>query len=95
MEFRALASIPQCSTIRNKLILYPSQGGNPSTLILEQDSNFRFSHLFTGSFQGSGKDAIALEPMSAEANAYNNFVDLKILDPNETWEATFGFYLEK
>lgn len=64
------------------------------TVVLWQDSNFRFVHIFTGSMSLFGEDAVAVEPMSAMADAYNNHDHLSILSGGESWMGSFGVYVE-
>jgi aldose 1-epimerase len=54
------------------------------------DKNFRYWQVFTNEqYQGQSK-AVAIEPMTAPANAFNSGRDLTWLAPGETWEATWG-----
>ena len=64
------------------------------TVVLWQDSNFRFVHVFTGSMSLFNEDAIAIEPMSAMADGYNNHDHLTVLSGGETWTGSFGVYIE-
>ena len=64
------------------------------TVVLWQDSNFRFVHIFTGSMSLFNEDAIAIEPMSAMADGYNNHDHLTVLSGRETWTGSFGVYIE-
>jgi len=60
------------------------------TIVLWQEaSQYPFLQAYTGR-----APYIAVEPMSAMTNAFNNFDHLKILDGGETWSGTFGVYLE-
>ena len=56
---------------------------------------FRTWQVFTGAKEGWGWDAIALEPMSGLADAYNNGDGLTVLNPGEEFEATFAVQLHK
>ena len=40
-----------------------------------------------------GDDAIAFEPMSAKADAFNNYDHLSVLSDGETFDGSFGFYV--
>jgi aldose 1-epimerase len=63
------------------------------TVALWQDENFPYVQVFTTRIfpRGSGLvTAIAIEPMTAPANAFNSGQSLKWLDPGETWQATWG-----
>ena len=70
------------------------KGGDGDISILFADrSKFRVAQLFTGAREGWGWNALALEPMSGLADAYNNEVGLTVLGPKETFEGTFGVTL--
>ena len=47
--------------------------------------------LFLGSMELWGDSAVAFEPMSAKADAFNNYDHLAILSDGETFTGTFGF----
>ncbi|MBX3068364.1 MAG: aldose 1-epimerase family protein [Cryobacterium sp.] len=64
---------------------------------LWQDENFKFVQLFTtdqypSSSQSAGQvgRAIAIEPMTAVANAFNSGEGLRWLGPGESWECSWG-----
>jgi aldose 1-epimerase len=60
---------------------------------LWQDENFPYVQVFTTRIfpRGTGHvTAIAIEPMTAPANAFNSGQSLKWLNPGETWQATWG-----
>lgn len=64
---------------------------------LWQDENFRFVQVFTtdeypSSIESPGQAgrAIAIEPMTAVANAFNSGEGLKWLAPGENWECSWG-----
>lgn len=63
------------------------------TVALWQDENFPYVQIFTTRKfpRGSGfVTAIAMEPMTAPANAFNSGQSLKWLNPGETWQAAWG-----
>jgi aldose 1-epimerase len=63
------------------------------TVLLWQDENFPYVQVFTTrSFpRGTGVvTAIAIEPMTAPANAFNTGQSLKWVNPGETWQAAWG-----
>ncbi|XP_065184892.1 uncharacterized protein YihR-like [Sycon ciliatum] len=62
-------------------------------VFLFQDREFRFVQAFTGSASISGEQAVAIEPMSAETDAYNNFIGLTILNAKQKWSSSFGITL--
>jgi len=61
---------------------------------LWQDSSFPLTQLFTGSMSLWGESAIAFEPMSGMADAFNNHDHLSILSAREQWSGSFGVYLQ-
>lgn len=63
-------------------------------VVLWQDDQFRFVQVFTGFTSETQEEAIAIEPMSAMADAYNNHDHLTVLSDGETWTGTFGVYVE-
>lgn len=57
------------------------------------DPDFGFVHVFvTRKFPSSGGfvTAIAIEPMTAQANAFNNGAGLRWLEPGEAWSASWA-----
>lgn len=63
-------------------------------IVLWQDRSFRFVHVFTGYSSPDQETAIAIEPMSGMADAYNNHDHLTVLSGGETWNGRFGVYVE-
>ena len=60
---------------------------------LWQDQNFPYVQIFTTRAFPRGTNfvtAIAMEPMTAPANAFNSGQSLKWLNPGETWQAAWG-----
>ena len=60
---------------------------------LWQDENFPYVQVFTTNKfpRGTTKvTAIAIEPMTAPANAFNSGQSLRWLEPGETWQASWG-----
>ena len=63
------------------------------SVALWQDENFPYVQIFTTRKfpRGTGfVTAIAMEPMTAPANAFNSGQSLKWLNPGETWQASWG-----
>ena len=63
------------------------------SVALWQDENFPYVQIFTTRKfpRGTGfTTAIAMEPMTAPANAFNSGQSLKWLNPGEAWQATWG-----
>ena len=76
---------PECSYLVTKLYDQPTD----QTVVLWQDGSFRLVHVFTGR-----EGAIAIEPMSGMADAYNNHDHLTVLSGGETWSGSVGVYVE-
>ena len=60
---------------------------------LWQDDNFPYVQIYTtGVFPADGGvvNAVAIEPMTAPADAFNSGQSLKWLTPGETWNASWG-----
>ena len=89
-EYKTTLSSSMCRIIETKLY----DPDTEKTVVLSQSANMRFVHIYTGSTAGLGEGAIALEPMSGMADAYNNHDDLSILSGGETWQASFGVHLQ-
>ena len=66
------------------------EGGDGDAIVLFADRQHRVWQIFTGAKEGWGWDAIALEPMSGLADAFNNGDGLKVLSAGEVFEGTFG-----
>lgn len=79
-----------CEIIETRLYDEPTQ----QTVVLWQDPNYRLVHVFTGSEASFHQDAVAIEPMSGMADAYNNHDHLSILSGGETWSGIVGVYVE-
>ena len=79
-----------CSMFRTSLYDPPSG----QTVVLYQDNSFPFLQVFTGIVSGTGEDAVAIEPMSAMTNAFNNHDHLQILSGGEVWKGFFGVYVD-
>ena len=63
------------------------------TVSLWQDENFPYVQVFTTRIFPRGSNlttAIAIEPMTAPANAFNSGQSLRWLSPGETWVASWG-----
>jgi aldose 1-epimerase len=70
------------------------EGGQGDVSVLIADRSHRVAQIFTGAKEGWGWDAVALEPMTGLANAFNNGDGLRVLLPGQTFEATMGATLE-
>ncbi|EDQ85206.1 uncharacterized protein MONBRDRAFT_29515 [Monosiga brevicollis MX1] len=57
------------------------------------DASYPYVQIYTGAVSTWGLQAIALEAMSAEMDAYNNYNGLHILDAGEVFESSFGVAL--
>ena len=68
--------------------------GNETTVLTGYNAAFRTWQIFTGSKELFGWDAIALEPMSGLADAFNNGDGLTVLNVGEAFEGTFAVHME-
>ena len=68
--------------------------GNETTVLTGKDSVFGTWQVFSGAKEGWGWDAIALEPMSGLADAFNNGDGLTVLNPGEAFCGSFEVSLE-
>ena len=59
---------------------------------LWQDAEFGFVQVFTTDRFPGRELAIALEPMTAPANAFNSGQGVRWLEPGETWQASWGIH---
>lgn len=89
-EFKATEPAGVCHNIKTRL--YDPDTGQ--TVVLWQGANFRFNHIYTGSMSRFGENAVAIEPMSAMADAYNNHDHLSTVSASEKWTGEFGVYVE-
>ena len=89
-EYKATEPASMCGQIKTKLY----DPDTEKTVVLYQSENMRFVHVFTGSTSMFGEGSVAIEPMSGMADGYNNHDSLSILSGGETWEGSFGVYLE-
>ena len=68
--------------------------GDEQTVVVGEGMQFQTWQIFTGAKEGWGWDAIALEPMSGLADAFNNGKGLTVLMPGEAYEGSFSVHLE-
>lgn len=88
-EFKAVASTVKCPVLSTRI----KDGAD--TAVLWQDSKFRFVQVYSGTKKALGQDAIAVEAMSSEADAWNNEQGINILQAGETFVGSFGVKLER
>ena len=62
--------------------------------MLWQDARFRFVQVYSGTKHALGEDAIAVEAMSSEADAWNNMQGINVLQAGETFTGQFGVHVE-
>ncbi len=90
-EFKPVSGTsPECRVMETQLM----DTKTDHTVVLWQDRSFKFVHIFTGSSTGFHEDSIAIEPMSAAADAYNNHDHLTTLSGGEVWTGSFGVYIK-
>ncbi len=63
-------------------------------LTLWGGEEIRYLQVFTTDRYPGQSLAVAIEPMTAPADAFNSGRDLRVLDPGETWEIDWGISLE-
>jgi aldose 1-epimerase len=54
------------------------------------EAAFRYLQVFTHDALGGGPPAIAIEPMTCAPNAFNSGDGLLVLEPGESWSASWG-----
>jgi aldose 1-epimerase len=54
------------------------------------DDAFGYVQLFTPDLLARGRPAIAVEPMTCPADAFNSGTGLVVLQPSGTWTGTWG-----
>ena len=86
-EYKPMSGTAMCP----QLVTTLEDTASNQTVVLWQDERFRFVQVFTGYTE---EGSIAIEPMSGMADAYNNHDHLTILSDGETWEGSFGVYVE-
>lgn len=65
--------------------------GPDRSVELWADTSFRWLQAYTGDDLGDqARQSLAVEPMTAPADAFNSGTDLLTLDPGETWQGSFG-----
>jgi len=89
-EFKATASVAACPTLETKI----HDGVSGDTAVLWQDARFRFVQVYSGTKHALGEDAIAVEAMSSEADAWNNMQGINVLQAGETFTGQFGVVVE-
>ena len=91
--YKALGNINvmNCSPSVLKTMLYDPEADQ--TVVLYQD-NFPIVQVYTGIVGATGEQAVAIEPMSAMTDSFNNHDNLEILSGGETWTGTFGVHMQ-
>ncbi|MEO6502834.1 MAG: aldose 1-epimerase family protein [Jatrophihabitantaceae bacterium] len=63
------------------------------TVEVRWDAAYRYLQVFTPPFITPGRNAVAIEPMSCPANAFNSGEGLIRLEPGATWTGSWGIRL--
>lgn len=63
------------------------------TVELHWDAAYRYLQVFTPPFLTPGRNAVAIEPMSCPANAFNSGEGLTRLEPGQRWSGSWGIRL--
>eukprot|EP01065_Artemidia_motanka_P027190 TRINITY_DN32408_c0_g1_i1.p1 TRINITY_DN32408_c0_g1~~TRINITY_DN32408_c0_g1_i1.p1 ORF type:complete len:360 (+),score=93.66 TRINITY_DN32408_c0_g1_i1:77-1156(+) len=90
IEFKATADRSRCNKIRTRIT--DLDAGR--TAVLWQESPYRWVQVYTGTLVSQGKNAVAMEPMSSQADAWNSEQGINVLQAGEDWRGAFGIYLE-
>ena len=69
-------------------------GGAGDASVLFSDRQHNVVQVFTGAKETWGWDAVAIEPMSALADAFNNGDGLSVLSAGQAFDGSFGVTLE-
>ena len=91
-EFIPIEDERTCALYRSRIYDPTAVGGG--TIVLWQNSAFRFVHVYTGGRSRWGIDAVAVEPQSGMTNCFNNHDGLVILSGGQRWTGMFGIYIE-
>ena len=89
-EFKATSSTTQCPVLETSV----RDGDTGDEAVLWQSSGSRFVQVFSGTKKIFGEDAIAVEAMSSEADAWNNMQGVNLIQAGETWDGSFGVRLQ-
>lgn len=89
-EFKAVGSARDCPNLTVRI----DDASSAETSVLWMDSEFRWVQVFTGAPQAFGEQAVAVEAMSSECDAWNNMQGIRLLQAGEQWQGSFGVYLE-
>jgi len=92
-EFKATRSPHAHSLCGDLITQFIYDPTTDQTIEFWQDNSYRVAQLFTGSMSLWGSSAIALEPMSGLADAYNNGDGLSIISAGQEWDGSFGIRL--
>ena len=86
-EFKSLRSNSTCDSLLETTLHDTATNDN---IVLWQDLSNRIVHVFTGY---TDEGSIAIEPMSGMADAFNNHDGLAVISDGQTWEGSFGVYI--
>jgi len=89
-EYKAASSQQKCDVISTTLF----DPLTNQTMVLWQDNSFRVTQIYTGSMSTVGESAVAFEPMSGLADAFNNHDHLAVISAGEQWDGQFGIFLQ-
>jgi len=81
-------------TVRDGLVQHHLAADDGRRVTLWGDENMRFVQVFTPrnfpGMDGTTRQAVAIEPMTAPADALNSGIGLRWLAPDETWTVSWG-----
>ena len=87
-EYKSLSSGSLCKPPL-KTHIHDMESGQ--TVVLWQDFDNRIVHVYTGY---TVEECVVVEPMSGLADAYNNHDGLSVLSDGQSWEGSFGIYVQ-
>ena len=86
-EFKSLRSSPTCDMLTTTLY----DNATNQRVVVWQDFDNRIVHVFTGY---TDEPSIAIEPMAGLADSFNNHDGLSVISDGQTWEGSFGVYVD-
>ena len=87
-EFKSLKSGSMCNSPVETVI---NDVKSNQSVVIWQDFANHIVHVFTGY---TDEPSVAVEPMSAMADAFNNHDGLSTLSDGESWKGSFGIYVK-
>eukprot|EP01062_Namystynia_karyoxenos_P056133 TRINITY_DN47090_c0_g1_i1.p1 TRINITY_DN47090_c0_g1~~TRINITY_DN47090_c0_g1_i1.p1 ORF type:complete len:359 (+),score=79.86 TRINITY_DN47090_c0_g1_i1:70-1146(+) len=91
-EFKATAdpATDGCGTLRTTI----TDDVDRQTMVLWQDRSYRWFQVYSGTMFSQNKSAVAMEPMSGQADAWNSGQGMRLIQAGERWSGSFGVYMQ-